>query len=107
MKCRRLSFLTVILGIVVCAASMEIGQAQVSATISGRVQDASGAAVSGAIVTIRNLETGSSRSITADDAGNFRAVSLSLGRQEVRAEKTGFKAAIRSGIHLEVGQEAV
>ena len=30
-----------------------------------------------------------------------------MGPQEVRAEKTGFKAAVRTGVNLAVGQEAV
>ena len=39
--------------------------------------------------------------------GNFRVLSLPLGPQEVKAEKTGFKAEVRTGINLEVGQEGV
>ncbi len=80
---------------------------QVLASISGKVEDASGGAVHGATVTVKNLETGASRSVTTDENGNFHALSLALGPQEVKAEKKGFKAAIRTGIRLEVGQEAV
>jgi Carboxypeptidase regulatory-like domain len=80
---------------------------QVSATMSGRVEDASGAAVSGASVTVKNLETGGARTTTTDESGNFRILSLSVGPQEVQAEKPGFKTAIRSGVHLVVGQEAI
>jgi hypothetical protein len=83
------------------------GRAQMTATISGRVEDASGAAVAAAAVTVKNLETGATRTVTTDEAGNFRVLSLSVGLQEVRAEKTGFQAAVRTGIHLAVGQEAV
>jgi hypothetical protein len=81
--------------------------AQVTASISGRVEDATGAAVSGATVTVKSLETGASRAVTTGESGNFRVVSLPLGRQEVRVEKVGFKAAVRTGISLELGQEAV
>src|ERR1700741_286724 len=35
------------------------------------------------------------------------SVSLPVGSQEVRAEKPGFRAAVRTGINLAVGQEAV
>jgi hypothetical protein len=42
-----------------------------------------------------------------DDAGSFTAVGLPLGSQEVKAEKPGFKATVRKGINLEVGQQAV
>jgi len=81
--------------------------AQVTASISGRVEDATGAGVGGATVTVKNLETGATRVVTTSESGNFRVLSLPLGRQEVKVEKAGFKEAVRTGVNLEVGQEAV
>jgi len=78
---------------------------QVTASISGRVEDDSGAAVSGAIVTVKSLETGATRSATTDETGSFRVLALPLGQQEVKAEKAGFQPAVRTGISLDVGQE--
>jgi hypothetical protein len=63
--------------------------------------------VDGAKVTVKILETGATRVATTDEAGNFRVLSLPLGPQELRAEKKGFRAAVRMGIDLKVGQEAV
>ena len=77
--------------------------AQVTATISGRVEDPSGAAIAGATVTVKNLETGATRVVRTDDTGNFRALSLSVGRQEVKVEQINFRAAVLPGIDLEVG----
>ncbi len=79
--------------------------AQVTAGISGQVQDASGASVADAMVSVKSLETGTSRSVTTDGSGNFHVDSVPLGPQEVKAEKTGFKTAVRTGIGLEVGQD--
>ncbi|HEY6345251.1 MAG TPA: carboxypeptidase regulatory-like domain-containing protein [Bryobacteraceae bacterium] len=81
--------------------------AQVTASISGQVEDASGAAIAGATVTVKTIETGAERTVTTDSAGAFRVLSLPLGAQEVAAEKMGFRLAVRTGIVLEVGQEAV
>src|SRR5580704_11588909 len=81
--------------------------AQVTASISGKVEDATGSGVPGATVTVKSLETGATRVITTGESGNFRFLSLPLGRQEVKVEKTGFKEVVRTGINLEVGQEAV
>ena len=81
--------------------------AQDTAAISGQVQDATGAAVGDATVTARNLETGATRAVITSPDGNFRILALPLGRQEVKAEKAGFKSAVRTGVTLEVGQEAV
>src|SRR6185369_292937 len=79
---------------------------QVTASISGVVEDATGGAVSGAKVTVKSLETGASRVAVTNDSGNFSVLSLPLGAQEVRAEKPGFQPAVRTGVTLSVGKEA-
>ena len=81
--------------------------AQVTASIGGAVQDTSGAVIPGAAVTVKSLETGAARTLTTNDSGNYRALALPVGRYEVSAEKAGFKTAVRAGINLVVGQEAV
>ena len=98
------SFIPAALALPVCLCP---GFAQVSAAISGQVVDASGAAVRGASITVKSLETAAVRSATTDEAGRFTVLSLPLGPQEVKAEKAGFKTAIRTGIHLQLGQNAV
>jgi hypothetical protein len=79
---------------------------QVSAAISGRVTDPSGATVSGAAVMAKNVETGETRSTVTDDAGRYWVPSLAVGEYEVHITKQGFQEQVRSGIHLAVGQEA-
>ena len=92
-----------IVGMVASAVSLG---AQVTATISGRVEDASGGALSGASITVKSIETGAKRVAITDEAGTFRVPSLPLGQTEITAEKTGFKSTVRSGIDLAVGQDA-
>jgi hypothetical protein len=86
---------------------VQCGWAQVTGALSGRVVDATDAGVPGATVTVKSTETGATRTATTDDSGAYRLVSVPVGPQEVRAEKAGFKAAVRLGINLAVGQEAV
>src|ERR1019366_8768697 len=104
---RMRGFRSLILGLITLTASPRPGQSQVSAAIVGKVEDASGGGGGGAKITVKSLETGVTRVVTTDDAGSFRALSLPLGPQEIKAEKAGFMAVIRTGINLEVGQEAV
>jgi Carboxypeptidase regulatory-like domain/TonB-dependent Receptor Plug Domain len=80
--------------------------AQTGAEISGRVEDPSGAGLSGATVTVTNLETSVTHSVTTDESGDFQVLGLSVGLHQVRATKDGFKAVVRNGINLEVGQDA-
>jgi hypothetical protein len=81
-------------------------QAQVSASISGRLTDPNGATVSGAAVVAKNAETGETRSTVTDIAGRYWVPSLAVGEYEVHVTKQGFQEQVRSGIHLMVGQEA-
>ena len=66
------------------------GRAQVSASISGRVTDPAGAAVSGATVTANDLETGAIRSATTDEAGRYSIPALAVGDYEVRVTQAKF-----------------
>ncbi|HUO32844.1 MAG TPA: carboxypeptidase-like regulatory domain-containing protein [Bryobacteraceae bacterium] len=81
--------------------------AQASASISGSVTDASGSPIRGATVTVKSLETGASRTTVTAADGSYKVLSLPLGPQQVEAKKTGFKTALRTGIDLRVGQEAI
>ncbi|PYU17882.1 MAG: TonB-dependent receptor, partial [Acidobacteria bacterium] len=76
-------------------------------TITGTVKDTSGAAVPGAAVTVKHLETGLTRAVEADAAGNYSIASLPVGEYELTAEQMGFQREVRRGINLVVGQEAV
>src|SRR5690348_13091478 len=95
------------LGILFLTANPKLGWTQVTANVSGRVEDASGGAVGGATVTVKSIETGATRTVTTEETGSYRVLSVPVGTQEVRAEKAGFKSAVRTGINLAVAQEAV
>ncbi|HYW48208.1 MAG TPA: TonB-dependent receptor [Bryobacteraceae bacterium] len=75
-----------------------------SGTITGTVTDASGATVPGTDVVIRNTDTGIERKTQTDDAGIYSAAFLAPGSYEVRLNKTGFGALLRTGLVLQVGQ---
>lgn len=78
-----------------------------AATISGTVLDETGAILPGVTMTVKNLETSISRTVLTDEEGRYRVPQLTLGNYEVQAELAGFQTAIRSGIKLTVGREAV
>ena len=105
MKTPQIRPVTALLPLVLLACSF--AHAQVTAAISGKVEDATGMAVQGAVVTITSLETGAIRTTSTDQNGTFTVTSLPLGAQEVKAAKQGFKAALRTGVSLELGEDAV
>jgi len=98
------SALCVVLALFCMCAPFSMGQ--VSASLSGIITDPTGAAVSGASVELRSLDTGVSRTARTDPAGQYRFFALPVGLYEVRVTKDGFAEAIRSGIRLAVGQDA-
>src|SRR5262249_54678116 len=79
--------------------------AQAIANISGYVTDQSGAVIAGAVVTVKNLETGATRVTRSAPDGNYIFLLLSSGPYEVKATYPGFKA-FNLPTHLSVGQEA-
>ena len=71
---------------------------QESASITGQVTDASGAAVSGAQVTIRNEASGASFVSVADAEGFYRAPQLRPAVYTISVAAPGFSTAVREGI---------
>jgi hypothetical protein len=74
-------------------------------TILGTVTDSSGGAVAGATVTIKNVDTGLTRTVTTSDDGSFSAPELPIGNYNVTVDKEGFKEGIVTGIRVEVSSE--
>ena len=78
-----------------------------TASIIGTVKDVSGAVLQGAVVTVKHLETGLTRTDRTDASGSFTIPSIPVGAYEVTAVKMGFRREVRRGIELVVAQEAV
>ena len=97
---------TVVLALAVLLVTSALSAAQsTSATVSGSVLDEQKAALPGATVTVRNLDSGQSRSTTTDERGTFRLVGLPPGRYEITADLSGFGRLVRSDLVLTVAQE--
>src|ERR1051326_2448051 len=99
-------FLQVLLVGVILSAQMVSAQVA-NGTILGVVQDASGAVIPGVSVTVKNLDTGITRSVTTDEGGRYTVPNLTLGNYEVDGQLAGFQTEVRTGITITVGREAV
>ena len=73
------------------------------ATIVGTVTDPSGSVIANAKITVTNLETSLTRSITTNDSGQYVLPDLHIGHYDVKAEASGFKVAEQKGLVLNVG----
>jgi outer membrane receptor protein involved in Fe transport len=65
-------------------------------TIAGRVLDPQGAAVPGALVIVRQIDTNVTVEATSDSSGRFRFPYLRIGAYEVTATLSGFRASART-----------
>jgi hypothetical protein len=66
-------------------------RAQGTGSISGKVVDVSGSAISGAVVSVTDLANGAVVHATTGVNGRFQVSGLSADRQLVTVEKTGFE----------------
>ncbi len=73
-------------------------------TISGRITDSNGLAIVGAAVTAMQVESGSERTLTADNEGRYRIIELKPGLYRVRAWATGFGPQEKIGLQTISGQ---
>jgi hypothetical protein len=75
-------------------------------SIVGLVTDPAGARVPGAQVTITNLSTNQSASVSTDQSGQYAADLLRIGTYSVTVEKQGFQKAVQSSVDVGVNQTA-
>src|ERR1700749_2596541 len=75
-----------------CLAQYDTG------SVVGIIQDASGAVIPGATVTVVNKDTGASYAVTAGAAGEYEVPSLHTGNYKLTAEHAGFRTAVADNI---------
>src|SRR5262249_53877247 len=91
---------TILLLLAASAHSQTLGE------ITGRLTDASGAAVPLARITATNVETNATRAALSNEVGIYSLPSLQPGTYNIRVEKQGFKVLTQANIRLEVQQNA-
>jgi hypothetical protein len=105
------------LGMLLCLAfALCSAHGQYRASIQGVVTDPQGSAVSGATVTLKNLETGQTLTATTNENGIYNFNGLPPSQYSITLEKAGFKQKILDNVgviaeqanavnvQLEVGQ---
>ncbi len=74
-----------------------------SGIFTGTVTDPSGAAVPGANVTINNIDTNYTTTVTTNNSGSYTSQALPVGNYKITVEAAGFKTDFKSSTKLDVG----
>lgn len=74
-----------------------------SSAIEGTIRDANANAVPGAIITVRSLDTGYTRTLTTNERGQFVASVMPVGTYVIEVKANGFATARRENLQLTVG----
>src|SRR5262245_18416742 len=77
-----------------------------TATVTGQVRDASGAAIPGVRVSARNVQANIERTAVTSESGDYTIPLLNIGEYRVSVEKQGFKKAVQTCLTLQVDQKA-
>ena len=86
-----------------CLVTVANGQGTTS-RVTGRVQDANGAAIPGALVTLTNDDTGVSFNAQTSDSGTYAFDLVQVGNYTVAIEKQGFKKFVSQSNAINVNQ---
>ncbi len=81
--------------------------AQTTASIKGTVTDQSGAAVSGAKVTVKNTALGIERTAQTNGSGTYEVPALPPGVYSVQVQMNGFETQVAKDLVLEVDKNSV
>src|SRR5271170_1757017 len=74
-------------------------------SVRGTVQDASGAVIPGALVTVHSLDESFDRQVTTNDSGDFVVENLKAGRYQLTAHHDGFSDAVIGSVSLQARQD--
>jgi hypothetical protein len=75
----------------------------VGGTISGKITDKTGAAISGAAISIQNLATSVTTTLTSNTQGIYNAPNLLPGTYRAKISAPGFRSEVEDGITVAVG----
>src|SRR4249919_3363666 len=91
--------------LLLCLATSVPVLAQVNATLTGTVSDASSALIPGVLVTAKNNATGIVTTHLTNESGNYDFQSLQPGTYIVSASLTGFQSSAFNDVSLGQGQQ--
>jgi len=91
--------------LMVCVGCLPGSSQSTTGRVLGSVSDQTGAAVISANVTVTDVERGTSRTLTTDDAGAYVAADLIPGTYNIYVKVKGFRTVERHNVVIEVASD--
>ena len=102
---KKLARISLVLSLAIAALAAVPARAQiVGGNVGGIIRDSTGAALSGATVTVRQTDTGATRTLVTGSDGRYAAPSVPVGHYTISVTHDGFQPEERTGIVLVIGQ---
>src|ERR1035441_4937947 len=98
---RSITVLTVLAALAM-ATTPALAEAE-TGRIAGTLKDPSGALIPGGQISIENLDSGATRSTTADPQGRYVFDAVPAGRYQASATSSGFAASVHNDITVTAG----
>jgi hypothetical protein len=93
-----------ILTLVLCSSSGILAQLRIVGSISGTVQDPTGAVIANARVVVKDQSTGIAREVTSTERGTFLFPDLASGSYEITVTSPTFQSARVTNINVSTNQ---
>ena len=101
----RLFLYVLCVGALFLSPALRLYAQESAAQITGVVTDASGGVLPNASALIVNQDTGTSRQVKTNQAGEFIAPALEPGRYRITVECAGFQTFVSEGVVLSIGEK--
>jgi hypothetical protein len=101
---KRINWIIISLIVGLLSVSMSYAQ-ETSSTIRGTVKDSEGGVLSGATVVVKHLPTGSTKTLTTNENGNYQARGLRVGGPySVTITNEGYNSGLQEDIYISLGE---
>src|SRR5262245_54166945 len=77
-----------------------------NAALVGTVKDAQQARIPGAMVTLKNVDTGVEATTLSDETGSYEFPAVRPGNYSVKVEEPGFRPFVQTSVVLAIGERA-
>jgi outer membrane receptor protein involved in Fe transport len=104
MKLRLVAFAVLIIGSLL--SPTPTNAQSIHGGIVGQVTDESGAAVPGATVTVKNVNTGATRDAVTNEEGLYRFASMPIGTYSITVAKSGFGTSVIERVEVNVSVDS-